>query len=62
MKQSQIKLFVIIDPTSDHQIALDKALLVATLTDCEIHAYVCVYEEISEHGEYASTRDMKKKC
>lgn len=61
MRKSEVNLFVIIDPTSDHQIALEKALLIATLTECRIHAYLCVYENISEHGEYASIRDMKKK-
>lgn len=61
MSKSDIKLFVIIDPTSDHQIALEKALSIARLSDCEIHAYLCVYEDISEHGEYASIKDMKKR-
>ncbi|MFT5659191.1 MAG: universal stress protein E [Gammaproteobacteria bacterium] len=61
MHQSQLKLFVIIDPTNGEQIALQKALLMSVLTDCEIHAFVCDYEDISEHGEYASTSDMKRR-
>lgn len=59
MNKSKVKLMVIIDPTNSEQIALEKALLIASLTECEIHAFACVYEEIADHGEYSSIKDMK---
>ncbi len=60
LNQSKTKLMVIIDPTSSEQIALEKALLIATLSECEIHAFVHVYEDISDHAGYSSIKDMKK--
>jgi universal stress protein E len=53
------KLFVIIDPTVKRQIALEKALLVASMGHCAIHAFVCTYAELSEHGEFSSRKDLK---
>ncbi len=37
------RLFVIVDPTAEIQIALVKALLIAKLGDCHIHAFMCIY-------------------
>ena len=59
MNGKQTRLFVIIDPTSDHQAALLKALLIAKLGDCHIHAFVCVYSELKDHGVSLSRRDLK---
>lgn len=59
MKQEKTRLFVIVDPTASHQIALVKALLIAKLADCHIHAFMCVYRDISEGDGYASRHDFK---
>jgi len=53
-------LFVIADPTASHQVALVKALLVAKLADCHIHAFLCVYRDIEAGGAYASRNDFKR--
>ena len=59
MSQQKTRLFVVIDPTADHQLALVKASLIAKLGDCHIHAFLCVYQEMEEGGGYASRRDCK---
>ena len=61
MKQQQTRLFVVIDPTALHQLALVKALLIAKLGDCHIHAFLCIHEEIEKSGVYASRKDFKQK-
>ena len=48
MKQEKTRLFVIADPTASHQAALVKALLLAKLADCQVHAFLCVYREVGE--------------
>ena len=53
------KLFVIFDPTVTQQVALEKALLIASMSHCEIHAYVCVYADLSRHPEFSSRQDLK---
>jgi len=60
MKQQQTRLFVVIDPTAEHQLALVKALLIAKLGDCHIHAFLCIYEKIENSGAYASRKDFKQ--
>lgn len=60
MSQQKTRLFVVIDPTADHQLALVKASLIAKLGDCHIHAFLCIYQEMEEGGEYASRRDFKR--
>ena len=42
MTTSQTKLFVILDPEAKHQVALVKALLIAKLGNCRIHAFLCL--------------------
>jgi universal stress protein E len=59
MKQQQTRLFVVIDPTAAHQLALVKALLIAKLGDCHIHAFLCIHEKIEKSGAYASRKDFK---
>ncbi len=59
MKQQRTKLFVIIDPESTHQVALVKALLVAKLGYCHIHAFMCVYADIKDHPEASSRKGLK---
>ena len=60
MKSKRTKLFVIIDPKSEHQVAMVKALLIARLGDCHIHAFLCVYKDLDEHGESASRKALKQ--
>ncbi len=59
MKQGKTRLFVIVDPTASHQVALVKALLLAKLADCQIHAFLCVYREQQEDDKYPSPEDFK---
>ncbi|MCP4765214.1 MAG: universal stress protein [Gammaproteobacteria bacterium] len=60
MSQQKTRLFVVIDPTADHQLALVKASLIAKLGDCHIHAFLCIHQEMGEGGGYASRRDFKR--
>jgi universal stress protein E len=59
MNQKPTKLFVIIDPESTHQVALVKALLIAKLGNCQIHAFMCVYADIKAHPEASSRKGLK---
>lgn len=61
MIEDKTSLFVIVDPTATHQVALVKALLIAKLADCRIHAFLCVYEDIGKSDAYASRNDFKHK-
>jgi universal stress protein E len=61
MKQQQTRLFVVIDPTAPHQLALVKALLIAKLGVCHIHAFLCVYKDVKEAGAFASRKEFKHK-
>jgi universal stress protein E len=61
MKQNKTRLFVIIDPTAEHQVALVKALLIAKLGDCHIHAFLCIQKGLDEAGEYSSRKDFKRR-
>ena len=60
MKQRKSSLFVVVDPTTPHQLALVKALLIAKLGSCHIHAFMCVYEDV-EKGAASSRKDFKRK-
>jgi universal stress protein E len=53
-------LFVVIDPTSEHQPALLKALLIAKLGGCKLHAFLCIHKDMKEAGAYASRNDFKR--
>jgi universal stress protein E len=59
MKQKRTKLFVIIDPENTHQVALVKALLIAKLGNCHIHAFMCVYADIKDYPEASSRKGLK---
>ena len=59
MTRESTRLFVIVDPTAAHQVALVKALLIAKMANCEIHAFLCVYRDISESDEFDSRHDFK---
>jgi len=59
MRSDKPKLFVIIDPTSEHQPALVKAELIAKLGECHIHAFLCVHGEAEGSSEAVSRRDYK---
>ena len=54
-------LFVVIDPTTQHQPALVKALLIAKLGGCKLHAFLCIHKDMKEAGAYASRKDFKRK-
>lgn len=59
MKNGRTRLFVIIDPTAEHQIGLVKALLLAKLAECEIHAFMCVHGNTEGGGDSVSHGDSK---
>ena len=59
MNQQQTRLFVVVDPTATHQLALVKALLIAKLGNCQIHAFLCTYEDVQQGGEDTSPGDFK---
>jgi len=61
MKQQKTRLFVIIDPTAEHQVALVKAFLIAKLGGCHIHASLCIHKSLDEAGEYSSRKDFKRR-
>jgi len=61
MNPIKTRLFIIIDPLSEHQPALLKALLIAKLGDCHIHAFACVHNQLKDHGESLSRSDLKHK-
>jgi len=54
-----LTLFVIIDPTKEHQHALAHAAEIANIAGGHIHAFCAVYEDDLSH--YASRRDAKYK-
>jgi len=60
VNQQQTRLFVVIDPTAEHQPSLVKALLIAKLGNCHIHAFLCTYSDLKEAGEHASREDFKR--
>ena len=60
MNQQQTRLFVIVDPTADHQLALVKALLIAKLGNCHIHAFMCTHKDMKQAGNGASRGDFKR--
>ena len=60
MKKEQVRLFVIIDPEADQQIALSKALSIAAQRSCHVHASLCIHKEMDEAGKYASRKDFKR--
>lgn len=60
MIRHKTRLFVVVDPTASHQVALVKALLIAKLADCEIHAFLCIYRDIREGNAYASRQSFKR--
>jgi len=59
MNQQQTRLFVVIDPTVDHQLAMVKALLIAKLGNCHIHAFLCTYEDMKLAEHDALQEDFK---
>lgn len=57
MKKGKSRLFVITDPTARHQVALLKALLIAKMADCEIHAFMCADRDLRASGGFVSRGD-----
>src|SRR5690554_7883946 len=53
-------LFVVIDPTSTTQPALERAARIAALTKARITAFSAVYQPVEEMGEASSRRDGKR--
>jgi len=62
MKSRETNLFVVIDPTTAHQPALVKALLIAKLGECHIHAFMCVYDDMEASESSASRKDFKREA
>ncbi len=60
IKDRRTRLLVVIDPTSEVQIALVKALLIAKLGDCHIHAFMCVYEDLEKSSHSESHREFRQ--
>ena len=61
MTQQQTRLFVVVDPAATHQLALVKALLIAKLGNCQIHAFLCTHEDIQQAGAGTSPGDFKSR-
>ena len=61
MTQQQTRLFVVVDPAATHQLALVKALLIAKLGNCQIHAFLCTYEDMQQAGTDTSPGDFKSR-
>lgn len=55
------RLFVITDPTAEHQIALLKALLIAKMADCEIHAFLSVFRDFKQGAAGDSKQGFKRR-
>ena len=55
---SRLTLFVIIDPTQEQQLALERAAEIANIAGGHIHAFCAIYEDDLSH--YASKRDAKR--
>lgn len=53
------KLMAIIDPTTDEQIALDRAVRLAVDTNGMIHAFCCIYLSEEEMADSPSRKDAK---
>ena len=60
MKQGRSRLFVITDPTARHQVALVKALLMAKMADCEIHAFLCTWREKPKDRGFSSRDEFER--
>jgi universal stress protein E len=56
---SRLTLFVIIDPTTEEQPALVRAVDIANIAGGHIHAFCAIYED--DLSQYASRRDAKYK-
>jgi universal stress protein E len=53
----QLTLFVIIDPTQEEQLALERATEIANIAGGHIHAFCAIYEDDLSH--YSSRHDAK---
>ncbi len=60
--ENQTSLFVILDPEAQHQVALLKALLIAKLGNCRIHAFLCIHREFDEGVDASSKQDLKSQA
>lgn len=56
MTQHKTRLLVVVDPTETHQVALVKALLIAKLGDCHIHAFLCTYKDMKQADKCIARR------
>ncbi len=54
---SEIKtIFAVIDPSTDQQYALQRAMRIASVTNAQIHAYLCIYSNLESHDPEALKR------
>ncbi len=49
-------LFVVIDPSTDQQYALQRAIRIARVVDAKIHAYLCIFSGVEAHDPEALRR------
>lgn len=54
------KLFVVIDPTSKKQPALERAILLAQKSKARLHLFLAIHKPIEELGEHASRKQGKQ--
>jgi len=50
------KIFVVYDPTTDTQPALERAALIAARDKVKVHLFSCIYTELGKSGEASSER------
>ena len=60
MEPHKTRLFVVVDPTASSQPALVKALLIAKLGNCHIHAFACIDKDIAGSVASASSGDSRQ--
>ena len=54
-------VFTVIDPTSDRQRALDRAIRIAKMNDAKMHAYLCIYSALDTDDREALQRVERKR-
>ena len=54
-------IFTVIDPSTDNQYALQRAMRIASVVDAKIHAYLCISPTLETHDPEALRRvDMAR--
>ncbi|NKB38430.1 MAG: hypothetical protein GKR93_14910 [Gammaproteobacteria bacterium] len=50
------KIFAVIDPSTDQQLALQRAMRIARVSNAQIHAYLCIFSDMESHDPEALKR------